>query len=137
MTEGEVETVMFFRTKPDTATTGRLGETFAAEYLVRQGYVIVEKNYRRPFGEIDIVARERGVLVFVEVKTRHASGYGTPVEAVDARKQRQLSRIAQDYLLNGRLIDTAARFDVIGVILDAHNRPAEIELIKDAFDFVG
>ena len=128
---------MLFRAKTENAATGRLGETFAAEYLVRQGYEIVEKNYRKPFGEIDIVAREGGMLVFVEVKTRHASVYGAPVEAVDARKQRQLSRIAQDYLLNGRLSDTAARFDVIGVTLDTHNRPAQIELIKNAFDFVG
>jgi putative endonuclease len=131
------ETVMFFRAKTENATIGRLGETFAAEYLARQGYEILEKNYRKPFGEIDIVARERGILVFIEVKTRHSSVYGTPVEAVDARKQRQLSRIAQDYLLNGQLSDATARFDVIGVTLDAHNRPTQIELIKNAFDFAG
>ena len=126
---------MFFKKKTETATTGRLGETLAAEYLVRQGYEILEKNYRRTFGEIDIVARERGMLVFIEVKTRHSSAYGAPVEAVDAKKQRQLSRIAQEYLLKGQLGDMVARFDVIGVTLDPHNRPTQIELIKNAFDF--
>jgi putative endonuclease len=128
---------MFFWKKTDTATTGRLGETFAAEYLVRQGYEILEKNYRRQFGEVDIVARDRGTLVFVEVKTRHSHLYGAPVEAVDKRKQRQLSKIAQGYLLSSQLHDTAARFDVIGVTLDKNNQPAQIELIRDAFDFAG
>jgi putative endonuclease len=128
---------MFFWKKADTATTGRLGETYAAEYLVRQGYEILEKNYRRQFGEVDIVARDRGTLVFVEVKTRHSHHYGAPVEAVDKRKQRQLSKIAQGYLLSNQLHDTAARFDVIGVILDTNNQPAQIELIRNAFDFVG
>jgi len=127
---------MFFSKKTETVNTGCLGETFAAEYLVRQGYEILEKNYRRPFGEIDIVAREQGAIVFVEVKTRHSSVCGSPVEAVDAKKQRQLSRIAQDYLLNRQLNETTARFDVIGVLLDQTHRPAQIELIRNAFDFV-
>jgi putative endonuclease len=128
---------MFFWKKADTATTGRLGETFAAEYLVRQGYEILEKNYRRQFGEVDIVARDRGTLVFVEVKTRHSNIYGTPFEAVDKRKQRQLSKTAQGYLLSCQLHDTAARFDVIGVTLDTNNQPVQIELIRNAFDFAG
>ena len=128
---------MFFWKKTDTATTGRLGEVFAAEYLVRQGYEILEKNYRRQYGEVDIVARDRGTLVFVEVKTRHSSCYGAPVEAVDKRKQRQLSKVAQGYLLSCQLHDTAARFDVIGVTLDQNNKPAQIELIRNAFDFAG
>jgi putative endonuclease len=128
---------MFFRKKTDTAATGRLGETLAIAYLVRQGYEILENNYRKQFGEVDIIAREQGTIVFIEVKTRHSSVFGTPSEAVNGRKQRQLSRIAQDYLLNHQLSDTAARFDVIGVTLNQHNQPATIELIRNAFDVVG
>jgi len=128
---------MFFRKKADTAATGRLGENFAIAYLVRQGYEILENNYRKQFGEVDIIAREQGAIVFIEVKTRHSNVFGTPSEAVNGRKQRQLSRIAQDYLLNHQLSDAAARFDVIGVTLDQHNRPAAIELIRNAFDAVG
>lgn len=128
---------MFFRKKKETATTGRLGETYAVEYLIRHGYEILSKNYRKQFGEVDIVAREKGTIVFVEVKTRRSDTFGPPAEAVDGRKQRQLSRIAQDYLLNHQLNDVAARFDVIGVTLDQHNRPVTIELIKNAFDVVG
>jgi putative endonuclease len=128
---------MFFRKKTDTLTTGRLGEAFAVEYLVGQGYEILEKNYQKQFGEVDIVAREQGTIVFIEVKTRHSNLFGAPPEAVNGRKQRQLSKIAQDYLLTHQLHDMAARFDVIGVTLDQHHRPTTIELIRNAFDVAG
>ncbi|MBV5317485.1 MAG: YraN family protein [Desulfobulbaceae bacterium] len=127
---------MLFRKKSDTATTGRLGETYAAEYLIRQGYEILEKNYRKQFGEVDIIARDRGTLVFIEVKTRRSRLYGAPQEAVDFRKQRQLSRIAQEYLISRHLQDAVARFDVIGITLDQQNRPMQFDLIRDAFDLV-
>jgi len=128
---------MFFKPKNARATTGRLGEAWAIDYLVRQGYEIIETNYRRPFGEVDIIAREQGALVFIEVKTRRSRRFGGPSEAVDGRKQRQLSRIAQHYLAQHRLGDSAARFDVVGVILDAHDQPVEMELIRDAFESIG
>lgn len=128
---------MFFNPKNARATTGRLGEAWAIDYLVRQGYEIVETNYRQPFGEVDIIAREQGTLVFIEVKTRRSRRFGGPVAAVDGRKQRQLSRIAQHYLVRHRLGDSAARFDVVGVILDGDNRPVEVELIRDAFEYIG
>lgn len=128
---------MFFNKKSENATIGRLGETYAADYLVRQGYEILEKNYRKQCGEVDIIARDRGALVFIEVKTRRSSLYGSPHDAVDQRKQRQLSKIAQEYLVSRRLQDIVARFDVLGVTLDQQNRLIKVELIKDAFDYVG
>jgi len=128
---------MVYNRKDLRAATGRLGEACAVDYLVRRGYEIVAQNYRKPFGEIDIIARERGTLVFIEVKTRRSRGFGDPSAAVDVRKQRQLSRIAQDYLVQHRLGDSAARFDVVGVILDGDDRPVEVELIKDAFEYIG
>ncbi len=128
---------MFFKKKKNTTLTGRMGESLAIEYLCRHGYEILEKNYKKQFGEVDIIAREHGTLCFIEVKTRHSSTYGAPFEAVDRRKQRQLSKIAQDYLLQQQLFDTAARFDVVAVMLTQEHRPAKIELIKNAFDFVG
>jgi putative endonuclease len=128
---------MLFKKKKNTTLTGRIGERLAIEYLCRHGYEILEKNYRKQFGEVDIIAREQGTLCFVEVKTRHSSAYGAPFEAVDWRKQRQLSKIAQDYLLQKQLLDTAARFDVVAVMLTQEHRSVKIELIKNAFDFVG
>jgi putative endonuclease len=122
--------------KKETISIGRLGEILAADYLVRQRYVIVEKNYRKQYGEVDIIARDGGVLVFVEVKTRQSIAFGTPFEAVDARKQRQLSRIAQDYIQSRRLSEVPARFDVIAVRLNRDNQPAALDHLKNAFDFV-
>lgn len=127
---------MWFKKRPSTTSTGQRGEALALAYLIGLRYTIVDTNYRRSFGEVDIIARDRDVLVFVEVKSRRSTLFGTPFEAVDARKQRQLSRIAQDYLQSHRLGETAARFDVIAVHLHDDNRPATIEHIQNAFDFV-
>jgi len=127
---------LFVKNKQATAPTGRLGESLAVEFLIGQRYAIVEKNYRRSCGEVDIIARDGNTLVFVEVKTRHSTVFGTPFEAVDARKQRQLSRIAQEYLQTHRLSEAPARFDVIAVRLNRDNRPAVIDHMKNAFDFV-
>ncbi len=128
---------MLFGKKKRTIDTGTLGERFALAYLRDQGYEILEKNYRRRFGEIDIIARDRGIIVFVEVKTRHSECYGSPAEAVGREKQSRLARVAQDYLQSHRLLDAPARFDVCALLLDRDNRPERIELIKDAFDCSG
>ena len=81
---------MLFNTKKDRTTgTGRLGEGMALRHLQERGYEILATNYRKRFGEVDIVARWRGTIVFVEVKTRHSRRYGVPQEAVDERKQRR------------------------------------------------
>ena len=127
---------MLSRKKKATRPTGRLGEALAAEFLVKQRYAIVEINYRKPYGEVDIIARDGATLVFVEVKTRTSSGFGTAFEAVDSRKQRQISRIAQEYLQSHGLLEAPARFDVIAVRLDGDNRATAIDHIKNAFDCV-
>ncbi len=112
---------------------GQSGEEIVAGYLKKKGYTILVKNYRCKTGEIDIIARDGQVLVFIEVKTRSGVGYGFPAEAVTPRKQRQISRTAQWYLAERQLFDVPARFDVIAVLDDntAHNR---IEHINNAFD---
>lgn len=118
---------------------GKRGEELAAAYLERVGYRIVERNCRLSVGELDIVAVERGTLVFVEVKTRRGLGFGSPLEAVTPRKQRQISRAAQEYLGRGKLHGKPSRFDVVAVLLaqDEGSAPsAEIELIRNAFVLV-
>lgn len=110
---------------------GRWGEEEAERYLRRQGMTIVERNFRTPVGEIDIIARQGKILIFVEVKTRRSLAFGTPQEAVGRTKQRQIVRTAQWYLGNGQGKGLQPRFDVIAV------RPGEsgatIEHIVDAF----
>lgn len=112
---------------------GRRGEALAAAALEKAGYTIIERNYRCRYGEVDIVAREAGDLVFVEVKTRRSRTYGHPAEAVGRRKQEHLLRVASHYLQNTSQPDVGCRFDVVAVHLDAGGRQKNIEIIKGAF----
>ena len=112
--------------------TGQTGEDLAVCYLKNQGYTIVERNYRMRMGEIDIIARDGESLVFVEVKTRRSSRFGSPFEAVDFRKQQQISRVALAFMTQHRCGEVPVRFDVIGVHLEESPR---VELIKNAFEY--
>ena len=112
---------------------GQKGEDAAAVYLQKKGYKVLTRNYRQRFGEIDIVARDGEVLVFVEVKTRRSQRYGTPFEAVDRRKQRQLSKIALHYISHHKLYDQSARFDIVAVTW-RENGVSQIDLLTNAFD---
>jgi len=116
--------------------TGHYGEDIAAAYLQQKGYSIVERNYRKRFGELDIIAEDGEVLVFVEVKTRSSTRFGSPFEAVDSRKQRKMSRIALAYLNSRKLFDRSARFDVVAVMLHKGSLP-EVEIVQDAFEMYG
>lgn len=108
---------------------GAAYEQAVGYYLERQGYEILQFNYRCPLGEIDIVSKEGGCLVFCEVKYRADASKGSPLEAVGARKQKTIYRCAQWYLNEKHLADgTACRFDVIGV------EGSKITLIKNAFE---
>ena len=114
--------------------TGKEGEKIAAAYLKKNGYRIIEINFRCPIGEIDIVAKEKDDLVFVEVKTRKSIELGYPEQAVGIRKQKKMSQLALWYLQKRKIADTNARFDVVAVTLIPENN--EVKLIKNAFDFV-
>ncbi len=111
---------------------GRKGEETALRFLKKKGFRIIEKNYVCKMGEMDIIAKEKDILVFVEVKTRTSTLFGPPQLAVNSSKQRQLSKVALNYLKEKQLGDVKARFDVVAILLGA--RGEEIELIKDAFD---
>lgn len=111
---------------------GQQGEQLAADHLAGLGYRIVTRNYRCPFGEVDIIAREGAVLVFVEVKSRRSACYGEPQQAVDRRKQKKLAQIAQHYLTEHHLANQPARFDVVAVRVAPGG--SRVELIRDAFE---
>jgi len=114
--------------------TGKEGEKIAAAFLKKNGYRIIEINFRCPIGEIDIVAKEKDDLVFVEVKTRKSMELGYPEQAVGIRKQKKMSQLALWYLQKRKIADTNARFDVVAVTLIPENN--EVKLIKNAFDFI-
>lgn len=124
-----------FKTKDFTKIiTGKKGENIAAAYLKKNGYRILETNYRCTLGEIDIIAREKEELVFVEVKTRSSVELGYPEQAVGINKQKKMSQVALWYLEEKNLTDTKARFDVVAITKS--DSQEEIKLIKNAFDFV-
>ncbi len=114
--------------------SGRTGEDLAARYLEENRYRIIERNFKCPIGEIDIIARDGRTIAFIEVKSRKSVRYGRPEEAVDRKKQAKLSLVAMAYLKGRSGLDTPARFDVVSVYLGPQ-RP-EIRLFKNAFDLV-
>jgi putative endonuclease len=111
---------------------GKKGEGKALWFLKKKGYRIIEKNYVCKLGEMDIIAKEKDTLVFVEVKTRTTTEFGPPQLAVNSSKQRQLSKVALNYLKEKHLEDVKARFDVVAILLEQDKE--KIELIKDAFE---
>ena len=111
---------------------GKQAEDAAAKFLKAQGYKVIRRNYKTKFSEIDIIAEDKGVICFIEVKARHSSLFGEPAEAVCAAKQRQISKAAICYLKENNLLERSARFDVVS-LLYAQDLP-EIDLIKDAFE---
>ena len=110
---------------------GDAGEDLAARALKKQGYKILERNYVTPLGEIDLIARHRGELVFIEVKTRRSNQFADPKDAVTPAKQARLQRLADYYLQRKRLGEVEMRFDVVGIIM-AGDVP-KVEIIQDAF----
>ena len=110
---------------------GRRSERLAVEYLKRTGYRILEVNFRARCGEIDIIAREKGTIVFVEVKARASNRFGSPKGAVTTAKQRKISMAALEYLKQSGQTAARARFDVVAIDTAAGNM--EIELVKNAF----
>jgi putative endonuclease len=111
---------------------GKRGEDLACTELEKRGYVIVDRRFRTRCGELDLVARDEGVLVFVEVRTRSGYNFGTPFESVTWQKRQRLSRMAISYLCLKRLSGQPCRFDVVSIVERQDGRT--IELLKGAFD---
>lgn len=113
----------------------RIGEKYekqAAEFLQRQGLVIIERNYRCKLGEIDLIAQDGTYYVFVEVKYRNGSVSGFAAEAVTKQKQKRISQVAVHYLtVHCHCLDLPCRFDVVGI--DGE----KVRWIRDAFEFSG
>lgn len=111
---------------------GKAGEDLASTFLKKEGYKIIERNFKCPLGEIDIIALDKGTLVFVEVKTRSSNIFGLPEEAVNHRKQRQMIKTAQLYISKKKLFNNPARFDVAAVTISGGK--AEVRVIRNAFE---
>ena len=107
---------------------GNEGEQAACDHLAARGWRILDRNVRRGRGEIDIIARKRALVAFIEVKRRSGLGYGRPAEAVNTEKQRRIAQAAALYMQEEGLEDSRIRFDIIEIL------PGEIRHIEGAFD---
>ncbi len=113
-------------------TLGVIGEELAYHFLSGKGYKILLKNYECALGEIDLVAKEKGALVFIEVKTRRSEAFGSPLDSITHQKRHQIVKTAQYYLKRYGIKDVACRFDVVSVLMPRDQEPI-IEVIQDAF----
>ena len=117
---------------PYRQDVGKRGEDLAAEELERRGCAILARRYRTRFGEIDIVALDRGEVVFVEVKARRSAAFGEAAQAVPSWKQRRIAAMALDYLAWTNRLDIPCRFDVVAIDGFGTDR-VRVRVIEDAF----
>ena len=110
---------------------GDKGERLAADFLVRNGFEIIDRNFRFQHAEIDLIVRKGNLIVFCEVKTRKSDAYGTGEEAVDRKKQDQIRRAAEGFVSKNGLDDLEFRFDVI--VVEVRYNTTTIRVIEDAF----
>lgn len=103
---------------PNRRARGTLGEDTAVDYLEKKGYRILQRNFRFERGEIDIVAEDGGVLVFVEVKARRTKTYGEPEDAVTVSKRKQIRKVAEGYLFKNDIDGRECRFDVVAIVIE-------------------
>jgi putative endonuclease len=111
---------------------GKSGEDLACDEIIRRGYVVLARRYRRRGGEIDIIARDGQTIVFIEVKTRRGFDFGAGGEAVGPLKRRRMAAIALDFLARQHVTHVPCRFDVI--VIDCSGPTPRIELFQNAFD---
>jgi len=113
---------------------GEKSESVTVDFLKKQGYRIIELNYRTKLGEIDIIAKQEKTLVFIEVKARKSSRFGRPELAVTPKKQRKISMVALYYLKSTKQGNAKARFDVVAINSAKAKESPNIKIIKNAFE---
>lgn len=116
---------------------GKYGEDAAADFLVKKKYKILERNFKNRYGEIDIIAKNKSDLVFIEVKTRLSKKYGEPYEAVNYYKQQRITNAAKAYLCNKKLFDANVRFDIVEVYGGISDGRFELDKINHIENAIG
>ncbi|MCK4852140.1 MAG: YraN family protein [Candidatus Omnitrophica bacterium] len=115
-------------------TIGRLGEAVAGKYLISKGYVVLDRNFTTPFGEIDLITQQNDMTVFFEVKTRTSDRFGSPLLGITAAKQKSMIKNSLYYLKINGLCETPSRIDVIAVNLDESGRLKMLEHVRNALE---
>ena len=122
--------------KQTAVSIGALGEEAAVKAIKKQGYKIIERNYRTKMGEIDIIAKDGDYTCFIEVRLRKNNDFGSPADTIDINKQRKIIRTAQYYAVTKKIYDTPMRFDAVLINADAKGGKLtniKTEIIKNAF----
>ncbi|MCF6148383.1 MAG: YraN family protein [Candidatus Kuenenia sp.] len=119
--------------QPYKTVIAEKGELVAAKFLKKKGYKILQRNYRRKVGEIDIICYDHGVIVFVEVKTRSTDNYGPPELSVTETKKRQIIKVASYYIAEKKIEGIDLRFDVVSIVYLPIKKHPVITLYKNAF----
>jgi len=114
--------------------TGMLGEKLACDFLGKNGYRVIETNYRCPGGEIDIIAQQEDTLVFVEVRTKKSLQFGTPEESITPTKMERLRTVAAHYGQNRNNLPTSWRIDVVAIQMDSKGKVSRIEIVENAVE---
>jgi putative endonuclease len=114
--------------------TGILGEKIAGDFLKKRGYHILETNYRCPEGEIDIITRHKDCLVFVEVRSKTSTEFGSPEESITRGKVQRLVAVTARYRQSYQNLPSSCRIDIVAVEMDRKGKPSRVELIENAVD---
>ncbi len=116
----------------DNLYIGKAGEEQAVELLKKSGYMILARNYRTKLGEIDIIAKDKDTVCFIEVKTRGSDRFGLPLEAISKTKQNQIVKVALEFLNKHNLLAQKARFDIVSVVNSKSG--SKLDLFRNAFE---
>ncbi|OGN99311.1 MAG: hypothetical protein A2Y90_03985 [Chloroflexi bacterium RBG_13_52_12] len=116
--------------------TGILGEKIACDFLAKNGYEIIETNYRCRDGEVDIIAKQQGMLVFIEVRTKKSLQFGSPEESITQIKKERLKAVADHYGQNHENLPPEWRIDVVAIQMDSSGKVSRIEIIENAVEDV-
>jgi putative endonuclease len=120
--------------KNNNQKLGSWGEDLATDYLLKNRYKIIEKNYRNSYGEMDIVCKKNGVVIFIEVKTRSGRSFGLPEEAVNKTKQVRLIKISEKYILDNKIKENY-QIDVIAIEKDNIKGKINLRHLKNAVNY--
>jgi putative endonuclease len=112
--------------------TGMLGEQLACDFLGKNGYRIIERNFRCPGGEVDIIAQQQDTLVFIEVRTKHSRQFGSPEESITRTKMERLRNMASQYYQSRKNLPESWRIDVVAIEMKYNGLVSRIELIENA-----
>ena len=112
---------------------GKLGEEIAIQHALKQHYQIIQRNFRCNAGEIDIIAQDKHIVVFIEVRTKTSDAYGPAYNMVTRSKQQQVKRVALHYIGQRNLVNTQFRFDVIGITFEPNSDRYQLDHLQNAF----